>query len=281
MKKGLAILTMVLLGGLTYAGPGPLFTTAITPSSITITPTARHYYPSMGIKITTPGVTVGGCVPHSNGYCLFDASNTAPRTLTLTGAPTSLQGIICLEGQAILSCQRFGQDSIASCQAGGSCGAFVTSTFSTGLMGGLAGANAICQTRADSVGLTGVWNAWLSTATVNASTNILYSSSVTYVRSSQTSMIIAPAGTLLSGSIATTFLTETGSVPAAPNEEVYTGTLQNGTNSAGNNCSNWTSAGGAIAAQIGTTANTNATWTERSISGCNFLRRIYCFQAPV
>ncbi|MDP1602250.1 MAG: DUF1554 domain-containing protein [Legionella sp.] len=281
MKKGLAILISVLLGGFTYAdpGPGPLFTTAITPSSITITPTARHYYPSMGIKITTPGVSVGGCIPHSNGYCLFDASNTAPRTLTLTGAPTSLQGIICLEGQAILSCQRFGQSSIAACQAGGFCGAFVTSTTSNGNLGGLSGGNTICQTRATAVGLTGVWRAWLSTTTVTAVTNILYNSTVTYVRSSQTGTVIAPPGTLLSGSIATTFLTEDGFTPAGVGE-VYTGTQQNGT-PAVNTCADWTSNGGVIGGQFGVTTSTNASWTASNIGGCNVLRRLYCFQAPV
>ncbi|MDP1602252.1 MAG: DUF1554 domain-containing protein [Legionella sp.] len=279
MKKGLAILTMVLLGGLTYAGPGPLFTTAITASSITITPTARHYYPSMGIKITTPGVTVGGCVPYSNGYCLFDASNTAPRTLTLTGSVGPLQGIICLNGQAELSCQRFSRETIATCQVGGVCGAFVTSTSSDGNLGGLTGGNAICQTRADSVGLTGVWRAWLSTAVVNASTNILYDSSITYVRSSQTSTVIAPPGTLLSGTLATTFFTETGVAPPG-GVEVHTGTLQNGTN-AGNNCINWTSGVAANAGLVGKTTETNAGWTNTGLSACDFPARLYCFQVPI
>ena len=45
---------------------------------------------------------------------------------------------------------------------------FVTSTFHSGPIGGLAVADSICQTRADAVPLGGTWKAWLSTSTVNA-----------------------------------------------------------------------------------------------------------------
>ncbi|MDP1602247.1 MAG: hypothetical protein Q8M03_03195 [Legionella sp.] len=283
--KGLVILTMMLLGGLGYAGPGPgpLFTTAITPTSITITPTARHYYPSMGIRITTPGVTVGGCVPYSNGYCLFDASNTAPRTLTLTGSPGALQGIICLNGQAELSCQRFGQSSMGTCQTGstGACGVFVRSAVQNGAMGGLAGANALCQATATANSFPGVWRAWLSTLTVNARTNILYNSSINYVRATNAGTVVAPPGTLLSGSLTNAPLTETAGVPA-PNE-IYTGTLIDGTSSAMNtsaNCSSWTTALAGFSATYGVSTTFSSDWTQAGTVGCGGLLHLYCFEVP-
>lgn len=45
---------------------------------------------------------------------------------------------------------------------------FVTSTTYTGNLGGLAGADAACQARANAAGRPGTYKAWLSTATVNA-----------------------------------------------------------------------------------------------------------------
>jgi hypothetical protein len=47
---------------------------------------------------------------------------------------------------------------------------FVTSTTHTGNLGGLAGADAICQARAQAGGRAGTYKAWLSTSTVNANT---------------------------------------------------------------------------------------------------------------
>jgi hypothetical protein len=47
---------------------------------------------------------------------------------------------------------------------------FVTSTTQTGNLGGLAGADAICQARAQAGGRAGTYKAWISTSTVNANT---------------------------------------------------------------------------------------------------------------
>jgi hypothetical protein len=49
---------------------------------------------------------------------------------------------------------------------------FVTSTVLTGNLGGLAGADTVCQARAQAAGLYGTYRAWLSTSTVNASSRL-------------------------------------------------------------------------------------------------------------
>jgi len=56
--------------------------------TVTISPTVpNHVYPNIGIKINTPGYTLGNlglnCAPNSNGYCLFSVSQSQPKTLTL------------------------------------------------------------------------------------------------------------------------------------------------------------------------------------------------------
>ena len=45
---------------------------------------------------------------------------------------------------------------------------FVTTTTHNGNLGGLAGADAICQARAQAGGLAGTYRAWLSTSTASA-----------------------------------------------------------------------------------------------------------------
>ena len=60
-----------------------------------------------------------------------------------------------------------------ACGGAESCTVFVTSTVHDGSLGGLAGADAICQTRADSPGslaAPGTYKAWLSDATASPST---------------------------------------------------------------------------------------------------------------
>ena len=53
--------------------------------NITMTPTIpNHVYPSIGIKINTAGYTFEDCVPNPNGYCLFSASQSQPKTISLT-----------------------------------------------------------------------------------------------------------------------------------------------------------------------------------------------------
>lgn len=56
---------------------------------------------------------------------------------------------------------------------------FVTSTSQSGQLGGLSGADALCQTRANAGGLGSTWKAWLSTSSVNAKDRVV---DATYVR---------------------------------------------------------------------------------------------------
>lgn len=61
-------------------------------------------------------------------------------------------GRICLNGRC----------APRGCGTGGSCRVFVTSTTQTGALGGLDGADTICQNLAEGAGLTGTYRAWLS-----------------------------------------------------------------------------------------------------------------------
>lgn len=71
-------------------GKGPLtcqhFDVSTGVLSITTT-TPNHSYPSVGIKVNTPGYKVAGedsfCTIISNGYCLFGVSDTSPATIVI------------------------------------------------------------------------------------------------------------------------------------------------------------------------------------------------------
>ncbi|WP_173237355.1 DUF1566 domain-containing protein [Legionella antarctica] len=47
----------------------------------------NHVYPSVGIKLNTPGYSLVGCTPSSNGYCLFTTSNMTPVSIVIKKPP--------------------------------------------------------------------------------------------------------------------------------------------------------------------------------------------------
>ncbi|MBP6918492.1 MAG: fibronectin type III domain-containing protein, partial [Legionellaceae bacterium] len=52
-----------------------------------------HVYSSVGIKLLTPGYTLGSsCAPISNGYCLTSLSNTNPATINVINTTQSVPG---------------------------------------------------------------------------------------------------------------------------------------------------------------------------------------------
>ncbi len=74
-------------------GKGALSCQNYTVSALTLTISAsipNHVYPFIGIKINTPGYTLDNsavdCTPSSNGYCLFSASQSQAKTVSLVGA---------------------------------------------------------------------------------------------------------------------------------------------------------------------------------------------------
>lgn len=44
----------------------------------------NHVYPAVGIKINNAGYSLSGCIPISNGYCLFSTSNTTPANIIVS-----------------------------------------------------------------------------------------------------------------------------------------------------------------------------------------------------
>jgi len=161
--------------------------------------------------------------------------------------------------------------------------AFVTMSAQNGNMGGLSGADAICQAEADAVGLTGTYLAWLADNT--GSPDSRFSTAI-----KGTLPIVRTDGTTIANNWAD--LTD-GSIDAQMNYSVYgakketnvsitwtnvanDGTLFNSSNT----CVDWTSNNNADNGQTGTSTGTTD-WTERSFSptrDCQTRYQIYCFE---
>ncbi len=167
---------------------------------------------------------------------------------------------------------------------------FVTSTKYTGNLGGLAGADAICNARASAAELGGTWVAWLSTSTVHARDR-LPAGSGPFVRAAGTPATIAnDIPDLLDGSLAAPVLNdESGTALGGfqPSNAPMTGTVASGIlGNAIHTCNDWTT--GTVASgspRTGLANDSSGGWTSYAAGGagtynCSNELPIYCFEAP-
>jgi hypothetical protein len=157
---------------------------------------------------------------------------------------------------------------------------FVTTGTQTGSLGGLSGADAICQSDAKAAGLSGTFVAYLSTSTQNASARLVTAgggASRGWVRTD--GMPIADtAANLAAGTLwYPPSLDQTGAAVTTSAPEVWTGSLYTGVAVSGETCSDWTS--------TTSTGNTGSPWAGYyafqdwwSGQPCSGSYRLYCLQ---
>lgn len=154
--------------------------------------------------------------------------------------------------------------------------AFVSSTLTTGNIGGLAGADALCNNAAKAAGLAGTYTAWLSTAGVNAIDRITADGPWQLVNGTE---IAKTKADLVKGGQAALpqrfDKDEKGNTPPAEEDRVWTATAPNGTFSQGD-CNGWTSAAGS--GLVGEAAQTDGDWTALENESCTEVNRVYCLQ---
>ncbi len=150
--------------------------------------------------------------------------------------------------------------------------AFVTSTTHDGDLGGLDGADVICNTRASAAGLPGTYVAWLSTASVDAVDRL--GSARGFIRPDGVPFADQPADITGNQIFNTLHVDETGADVGSVS--VWTGTLKDGT-SAPEHCSGWTVDSGTDG-RLGRTQGGPALWTESTDSPlCGQSHHLYCF----
>ncbi len=151
---------------------------------------------------------------------------------------------------------------------------FTTIALNTGNLGGLEGADAICNQLADAAGLTGPYMAWLSDTTGSPSTRFDQSPGP-YVRVD--GVIVADDwDDLTDGSVDNLpNIDENGSVAG---DFMWTGTNTDGTAQGGFTCSNWSTDVGT--AFVGFNFVTDSRWTAAQNSNCEGGggSRFYCFE---
>jgi len=152
---------------------------------------------------------------------------------------------------------------------------FVTSTVHDGDLGGLAGADAICQSLASAAGLEGTWVAWLSTQSpeVDAPDRI---ADAEYRLVDRVTVVANSWLELTNGG-------QHHAIDMTENEitlgggGVFTGTTIDMI--PGDTCANWTSATAPDRGTSGSLASSDLDWTDTSASvTCDTEQRLYCFQ---
>jgi hypothetical protein len=163
----------------------------------------------------------------------------------------------------------------ARCGEGGPCRVFVTENPYGGSIGGLTGADTICQQTAEARSLSGTYKAWLSDSTDSPSTRFVRSTGP-YLLLDGTKIAGSWTG-LTDGSLRVPInITEIEST-VANSEFVWTHTLADGTAApSDDHCGNWKAA--AVNGGRGSHASADAGWTASGSSACNTGQHLYCFQ---
>jgi hypothetical protein len=163
----------------------------------------------------------------------------------------------------------------ARCGEGGPCRVFVTENQYGGSIGGLTGADTICQQTAEARSLSGTYKAWLSDSTDSPSTRFVRSTGP-YLLLDGTKIAGSWTG-LTDGSLrASINITEIKST-VANSEFVWTHTLADGNAApSDDHCGNWKAA--AVNGGRGSHASADAGWTASGSSACNTGQHLYCFQ---
>ena len=156
----------------------------------------------------------------------------------------------------------------------------MTSTTYTGNLGGLAGADAKCQSAADDAGLGGTFKAWMSDSTTSAAARLSHSP-FRYMRTdglvvadSWDDLIDNPTNSPLHNPIGAD---ENGSV--VPNNVVWTGTTFSGNTIPGDlDCADWTDGTNAVSGRTGRANRVDLGWTSFATTGCDNTGRLYCLE---
>ena len=153
---------------------------------------------------------------------------------------------------------------------------FVTSETFDGNLGGLAGADAICQRLADAANVFGSYKAWLSDSTVSPA-NRFSMSSAPYIRVDGI-RVADSFSDLIDGNLTNPInVDETSAKPV--DDRVWTGTQIDGTTDGREqHCGNWQSTTGD--GSFGVSSDTNRNWTDTlAADACSISdKRLYCME---
>jgi len=150
---------------------------------------------------------------------------------------------------------------------------FVSSTTTTGNLGGVAGADALCNQRATAAALGGTYRAWVSVSGADAIDHITSAGPWHLV----TGELVAASKAVLTSGTLTHLIDkdEKGATPSLAEDRTWTATGANGRYVAPD-CAGWTGAGSGL---VGEARNNDPNkWTDLVAEACTEVNRVYCFE---
>ncbi len=149
----------------------------------------------------------------------------------------------------------------------------------SGDLGGLAGADAICQGDADAASLGGTWVAWLSTSTVDARDRLVDNQ---FRLVDRATLVASSKADLLNGSLDNAIVTAANGSNSGSFTQTWTGSQYTGTKST-NTCSDWTDGTNGSDGEYGDKSNTDTTWGNNGSQNCGILNlsHLYCFETSL
>jgi hypothetical protein len=207
-------------------------------------------------------------------------SDTCPTDVFRTSGAAVCGGMFCSgQGAACVEC-RDSNDCVGGevCSTANACitvkRVFASSSTHTGNLGGLAGADGICQSLADAEGLSGTFKAWLSSSTVTASSRLTHATIPYYLPNN--TKIADDWSDLVDGTIDNPLnANEAGTT--LPSFLPWTGATHTG-GIATYQCSDWTSSANAQFGSNGSSTRTDLAWTLNNTRRCDTVTRVFCFQ---
>ncbi len=152
---------------------------------------------------------------------------------------------------------------------------FLTSTEQTGSMGGLAAADAICNSLAQAAALPGTFQAWLADSTGSPATRSTQHTGP-YVRTD--GVIVASDWSGLIVGILDAGISVDESGIARPGSTAWTNVQpETAAMESDDHCLDWTNQQSALG-RYGLASQTGEQWTSFDALGCSFSRRLYCIE---
>ncbi len=145
---------------------------------------------------------------------------------------------------------------------------FISTTTTGSNIGGLAGADAICQGRASDENFPGTWLALLSDSSTAANSRVTFTGRISNLRE----VIANDSADLWDGTLLNQIrYNEEGNTG---NTDAWTGSLSDGSY-APDNCNDWLVVNG-DSGQYGSATGTDATWIDNGFTNCFAVHSVYC-----
>jgi len=155
---------------------------------------------------------------------------------------------------------------------------FLSSKAFSGNLGGLAGADAQCQSLAQGAGRPGTFKAWLSDSTQPAKDRLAHGTDPYVLFNAARSVVATSFAELTDGALLGSISRNEMGGPAAGVASAWTGSRADGT-SAAETCGDWTSADLSRTGRSGTLGPSAASWTDGASTSCNTATMsLYCIE---